>query len=283
MSKICIYHGNCTDGFAAAWAVNQKYKEENIVFKEGLFGSVPPDVTGMDVIIVDFSYSRKELSKLCRSAKSILLMDHHLSSFNDLLGLDDEISNLTLIFDMERCGCQIAWDHYFPDVVPPKVFDNIADRDLLKYKLLNTRYVSAYAFSSEYSFQKWDWIMDEQNYDEVVTVGEILDNKVQKNVVGLANHAQIKLYRDMPIVVANAPEFYACDLARVLLDSHSKVAFAAIYYVNGSGKFKVSLRSCTKGINVEEVATRHGGGGHRNASGFIVDNLPWETVMEEGS
>lgn len=37
------------------------------------------------------------------------------------------------------------------------------------------------------------------------------------------------------------------------------------------GRIKVSLRSRSEGIDVERIARRHGGGGHRNAAGYSLD------------
>ena len=51
---VCIYHGNCADGFGAAWVVRKAIGE--IEFHPGTYGQPPPDVTGKDVVMVDFSY-----------------------------------------------------------------------------------------------------------------------------------------------------------------------------------------------------------------------------------
>ncbi len=37
------------------------------------------------------------------------------------------------------------------------------------------------------------------------------------------------------------------------------------------GKTAWSLRSTEEGIDVSEIAKRHGGGGHRNAAGFRAE------------
>lgn len=37
---LCIYHGNCADGFGAAWAVWKKYPD--IEFHAGVYGEAPP-------------------------------------------------------------------------------------------------------------------------------------------------------------------------------------------------------------------------------------------------
>lgn len=44
---MCIYHGNCADGFTAAWAV-WKALGDRVEFVPGVYGAAPPDVTGAD-------------------------------------------------------------------------------------------------------------------------------------------------------------------------------------------------------------------------------------------
>jgi phosphoesterase RecJ-like protein len=39
------------------------------------------------------------------------------------------------------------------------------------------------------------------------------------------------------------------------------------------GQAKVSLRS-RGDVNVEQIARRHGGGGHKNAAGYVADGEP---------
>ena len=50
---ICIYHGNCADGFGAAWVVRKALGD--IDFFPGKYQEPPPDATGNDVVMVDLS------------------------------------------------------------------------------------------------------------------------------------------------------------------------------------------------------------------------------------
>jgi len=76
---LCIYHGNCADGFASAWVVRKFYKEvylpDDLEFHAGVYQNPPPDVTGKDVILVDFSYKRPILDEMKSKAASILILD----------------------------------------------------------------------------------------------------------------------------------------------------------------------------------------------------------------
>ena len=64
------------------------------------------------------------------------------------------------------------------------------------------------------------------------------------------------------------------------MDKYQNVNFSAVYSVNGS-RTSFSLRSMDDRTDVSTIATKYGGGGHRNASGIIVMNsieLPFKLV-----
>ena len=96
MSNLCIYHGNCADGFTSAWVVRKALGD--IEFHAGVYQTAPPDVKGKDVYLVDFSYKRDVLEALRDSAKSVTVLDHHKSAMADLEGLE----GVKQVFDMER-------------------------------------------------------------------------------------------------------------------------------------------------------------------------------------
>src|SRR5688572_26960395 len=108
---LCIYHGNCADGFTAAWAVHKAYGDAAEFFA-GKYQEPPPDVTGRDVIMVDFSYKRPVLAEMIGKAKSFLLLDHHKSAQADLEALAECGANLH--FDMSRSGALMAWQYFHP-------------------------------------------------------------------------------------------------------------------------------------------------------------------------
>ena len=80
---ICIYHGNCADGFTAAWAVWRMFGDD-VEFVPGVYGHEPPDVAGKHVLMVDFSFKRAVLETMATSAKSIVILDHHKTAAEDL-------------------------------------------------------------------------------------------------------------------------------------------------------------------------------------------------------
>lgn len=292
---ICIYHGNCADGFTAAWAV-WKALGDQVEFIPGVYGEAPPDVTGADVIMVDFSYKRPALEAMAVKTRSILILDHHKTAAADLDGLfalppgtspqeewgrrrcgDLSASPITGVFDMDRSGAQIAWDFFHPGKPRPNLVDYVADRDLWRFDLGNSREIAAWLFSLDYTFGEWSCAADALECDDsffrAALAGGAIERKHHKDIAEL-----LKVTRREMVIgghrvpVANLPYTMASDAAGQMAQG---APFAACYYDRPDARV-FSLRSRGDGgIDVSEIAAAYGGGGHRNAAGFQAP-LGWE-------
>ncbi len=261
MNKLCIYHGNCADGFSGAWIVYKKYP--NTLFHHGVYQEAPPDVKGLDVIMVDFSYKRPILLEMAKEAKSILILDHHKSAQEDLVDLPN---NVTTIFDMEHSGSMLAWKYFFPNEQPPKLLFHIEDRDLWKFELPFTREIQAAVFSYPYSFSVWDRLMD-MFLEKLIKDGKAIERKHFKDIDELlAVTTREMTIGGYKVKVANLPYTLSSDAAGKLAIG---MPFGACYWDTPTGRV-FSLRSAKDGIDVSEIAKLYGGGGHRNASGFKI-------------
>lgn len=259
--NLCIYHSNCADGFSAAWVVRKAIGEMR--FYPGKYQEPPPDVTGCDVVMVDFSYKRPVLLEMSEKANSILILDHHKTAQDDLIDLP---ANVTAKFDIEHSGAMLAWEHFFPDQEPPPLLLHIEDRDLWRFKLPNTRQIQANVFSYPYDFHVWDTLMDTAPA-ALAAEGEAIERKHFKDILELIGVTT----RDMVIgghrvPVANLPYTMSSDAGYELAKGRP---FAACYWDTPDGRV-FSLRSRDDGADVAEVAKQYGGGGHRNAAGFRV-------------
>lgn len=258
---ICIYHGNCADGFGAAWVVRKALGE--IEFHSGKYQDPPPDVTGKDVVMVDFSYKRSVLLEIAAKASSILILDHHKTAAADLVDLP---TNVTAKFDMERSGAMLTWDHFFPGQAPPDLLLHIEDRDLWRFALKNTREIQANVFSYPYDFQVWDTLMQADTAD-LAAAGEAIERKHFKDIHELLElTTRTMIIGGYAVPVANLPYTMSSDAGHALAKGNR---FAACYWDTPEGRV-FSLRSTDEGLDVSEIAKQYGGGGHRNASGFRV-------------
>lgn len=297
-----IYHGNCADGFTAAWAARKKFGE-NAEYYPGIYQQPPPDVTGRDVVFVDFSYKRAIMGELSMKARSILVLDHHKSAAEDLyhdlatvhprvpvLRMDrpeftapitweytqqchmvDESENIGraiiyAYFDMNRSGAGIAWDFFNPDVPRPALVNHVEDRDLWRFSLTGTREIQAAVFSYQYSFELWD-MLAKLDMEVLRTEGAAIERKHHKDVAELVEVCKRRMViagHDVP--VASLPYTLTSDAGHLMAQGHP---FAACYWDTEVGRV-FSLRSTEEGMDVSEIAKLYGGGGHANAAGFQV-------------
>ena len=281
MKTLCIYHGNCADGFGAAWAVRKALGAENVDFHAGVYQSPPPDVTDRDVIMVDFSYKRDVVAEMAEKARRVLILDHHKSAFEDLgdafLNADGagfnydrykrcHTAGVMVYFDMDRSGAGIAWDFFHPGKPRPALIDHIEDRDLWRFALDGTRDIQANVFSYPYDFEIWDSLMDAQVQD-LIEQGRAIERKHFKDIAELLKVCQRRLEiggHDVP--VASLPYTLTSDAGHQMAQGEP---FAACYWDTERGRV-FSLRSAEDGMDVSAIAKEYGGGGHMNAAGFEV-------------
>lgn len=276
MKALCIYHGNCADGFGAAWAVRQGLGAENVEFQAGRYGMPTPDVADRVVVIVDFSFPLETLQSMALQARAVLVIDHHKTAAEALAELEQAPENyyawvetlprLCAVFDMERSGAGLTWDFFFPHSDRPALINHIEDRDLWRFKLEGTREIQANLFSYPYDFDVWDALMQAPIKD-AIAAGTAIERKHHKDVAELVAGSKRRLLiggHDVP--VANLPYIHSSDAGHLMAQGEP---FAACYQDTTEHRY-FSLRSSDVGLDVSEIAKHYGGGGHRNAAGFKV-------------
>lgn len=266
-TNLVIYHGNCQDGFGAAYAAWKEFGERAEYFP-GVYGETPPDVEGRNVYLLDFSYKRDVLIEMARKTKSLTIIDHHVTAEADLKGLD-QLIDITLIFNMRRSGATLAWE-FFDTKSIPSLFLHIEDRDLWTFKLPHTREISAALFSHPYDFELWSELIkvfqSPAGRQQMIAEGRAINRAHIKNIEELVKVMKRPMtIGGVRVPVANLPYTMASDAAHLMADG---VAFAACYFDRADGQRVFSLRSHDDGVDVALVAKQYGGGGHKHAAGF---------------
>ena len=177
MSKpLVIYHGKCLDGMTAAWAVKKALGDGDYIAAS--HGDAPPDVVGRDVVIVDFSYKRSIMETLFQDAQSLLVLDHHKSAKADLADFP------FAVFDMERSGAGMAWDHFHPGNPRPALINLVEDNDLWRHVLPGTREFQLRLEMEPMNFESWDRIgnLSDQELAVFIDQGGILKRAFDSEV-----------------------------------------------------------------------------------------------------
>jgi uncharacterized protein len=271
---IVIYHGNCADGFSAAWCFWHKYGD-SCEYVAGVYQKPPPDVTGRTVYLVDFSYKRAAVEQMLSTAESVTLIDHHKTAIEDLRPLfrsdswTGDPKPLNFYVDLERSGATLAWDYLFPGEPRPLLLGHVEDRDLWRFKLPNTREIQANVFSYDYTFEQWDRLMAAGQAEllQMTVAGAAIERKHHKDIAELVKVCKRRMViggHDVP--VASLPYTLSSDAGHLMATGEK---FAACYWDTDTGR-TFSLRSCDDGMDVSAIASGYGGGGHAKAAGFTV-------------
>lgn len=261
---LVLYHGpGCTDGFASAWTARRHFGDR-ADYVPMQYGDEPPDVTGREVWILDFSFVRPVLLEMASKARRITVLDHHQSAQQELSGLATD--NLKCVFDMERSGARLTWEHFFPDVQPHWLVLYAEDRDLWAWKLWESRAVNAALASYPHDFAVWDEMGKRHHLPSLglVNEGRAILRYQQQLVDHLCQHAREVVIDGQRVLAVNTPLLIS-EVAGKLAENRP---FGACWFETEDGLTVWSLRSTDQGVDVSEVARRQGGGGHKRAAGF---------------
>jgi oligoribonuclease NrnB/cAMP/cGMP phosphodiesterase (DHH superfamily) len=219
----------------AAWAVRKAIGDGDYI--PASHGEAPPDVSGRDVVIVDFSYRRAVMEAMSAQAKSLLVLDHHKSAQADLAGLP------FVVFDMERSGAGMAWDWFHPGQPRPTLVNLVEDGDLWRHALQGTREFQLRLEMETMDFASWERIagMSAQELAAFIAEGAILKRAFDGEVAALLEGRYAVTLAGETGLSVNASSRYASEVGHHLADMSG--SFGMVWRQAEDG-LKISLRSC---------------------------------------
>lgn len=290
MNIIILYHANCLDGFTAAFYAAKFFgvDEDKLIPVE--YGKPAPKLNGEHVLIVDFSYPVAQLKKI--KAKSILILDHHISAEKDLAELPrplhGEMPNdgIWAVFNQKKSGASLVWWWFHKPYAPPEemplLIQHVEDRDLWKFKLNGTKDFNAHLAIKDKTFDQWQKVHDmsvsqrHQFYktgaalrkQHEMQCRQYLKSCYAGSIVVKSQEQDKKKLLTVPVY--NVPFTHTSDLCDLFLTENNRPIVATFYH-DSEGMKKWSLRSAKDGgPDVSIIAKQYGGGGHKNAAGFTT-------------
>lgn len=285
MTVLVIYHSQCPDGFASALTIYKKFVENKyiidkpeIIFYPGVYQKEIPYVKDYDVYMLDFSYKRPEMEMIKAQAKSFTWIDHHKSAIED-----NESLNLTGIRSLNKSGCALTWEYFYPNKPLPELFKYIQDIDLWKFNFPETKFAMHYIYSKFYHFSDWLALFDEFEIDSsnAIEKGKCIYERFEKDMLEiLENNRDEMVLGGHKIPVCNAPYMYASEICNALCRVYAPNTFAASYYFKKDGVV-FSLRSLnTSDFDVSTIAKLFGGGGHKHSAGFEISKNSFFNMLK---
>ena len=253
-----LYHADCFDGFGARFAAEQVLGDKATYIKCNYKDGPPELPKDAKVAIVDFSFPRDQLLEMNSKVAGLVVLDHHEKAREALEGLP------FCAFDMGRAGAGLSWSYFHPQQPEPELLKYVEDRDLWHFSLDQSKEVSAALAARPMDFAVWQSLDTETLKVEGTA---ILRYKTQL-VNGSADRAFVGEIDGHKVPVTNSSAELRSEVAEELLKRNPEAPFAAIFYFNKEGQREWSVRAREGTFDVNELAKKFKGGGHKAAAGF---------------
>ena len=270
---VVIYHGNCPDGFSAAWAAWKKFGDTADYLGLNPRDPAPADLANKEIYMADICFPKEVLIDLVSKNKKVVVIDHHLSNKDWVTSASENL------FDLNHSGAVLSWQYFYNNQPTPKLLQYIEDMDLWQFKLPNSRELTTYLELFDFDFAVWNKLVKDFEIPEKMAdfaeKGRLLlsyENQLIKRVID--NHAEPVEFEGIKTTAVNCPNFLASSIGAALV---KKTPPIAIIWSRKPGKIVVSLRS-DGSVDVSALAARYGGGGHKSSSGFAIEDgkpIPW--------
>jgi oligoribonuclease NrnB/cAMP/cGMP phosphodiesterase (DHH superfamily) len=261
-----IYHKNCNDGTASAYAAWKKFGKD-AQYIAMMYGDPMPELKDCtQLYVLDFSFTAEIMQELYnRYNGNVFVIDHHKTAKAALARFTN------CIFNMDKCGAVLSWEYFHPNKKLPKLFEYVQDYDLWKKSLPFTNEATAYLNSYERTINifKLHETTFEKNFDKIVAEGAAMLRYHERDIQKICQSARKYSWNGIDCVVVNTPGFMSSDVGGALAEQYPDAKFVCCYSDTNEGYRYYSLRS--KGdFDVTILAAQFGGGGHKNAAGFLV-------------
>lgn len=313
MKTVCVYHSIDLDGWMSAAIVKHWFKTNNNGYIKDTednfcdfigynYGQPIPDLSEYDkVIMCDISFPKEEMINLYEN-KDFIWLDHHISAINEskhsavILSYDD----VNGIRDTKFAACELTWKHFFNNKPMPEIVRLLGRYDCFGHKntpeelkVLEFQY-GARGVISNYE-EAYKELIECQTYfpqsGYPTREGEILE--IGKAIYSyLCTEAKQSYKNGFTITFDNVPDrhpmdsfvkYYERKFICINKERFNPINFGIDYHKDGydgaacfhyaNGKWNFSLYNDNGNVDCSAIAKQYGGGGHKGAAGFIIDNI----------
>ncbi|XP_074263207.1 uncharacterized protein LOC141586011 [Silene latifolia] len=311
-----LYHYPCPDGVFAALAAHLYFSATSSpvsFFPNTVYSPIRVDQLPLKeishVYLLDFVGPTGFVQDLSSKVKKVIILDHHKTALETLGGETSLSKNVAQVIDMNRSGATIAHDYFKQKLSEEignnhelalaefermrKMYEYIEDVDLWRWRLENSKAFSSGMKDSniEFNFNENPSVFNQLlalNLDDVIKQGMVSLSHKQKLITEALEQSFVISLGDKDIgccLAVNADEALSemrselgHQLACKSRDQNLRGIGAVVYRVPELGNdqmLKISLRS----VDTEDttlVSQKYGGGGHRNASSFMLSTAEFE-------
>ncbi len=278
MRPVLFFHAGCPDGFGAAFAAWRAWGEKGRFEPLGHDDELRvPELAGRLVVFADLAPRNDDLRQLLEVADRVVVLDHHLSALQRYQG-DPSLENLVrmgghqVVFDLERSGAVLSWEHFHPGEPVPDLLRYVEDQDLWRFALPRSREVNAALSSYPREFSVWEELA-RRPVAELAAEGEPIVRANRIEVQQALRFAHPVALGSLRMEAVNSTVLRSSIGHELASRAAHGVPAGLVYRVVGR-TVHATLYS-TGDFDVARLAVERGGGGHRNAAGFTVPLEFW--------
>ena len=305
MNILVVYHGEgCIDGFTSAWLATVAAERagheppdlfpltyadgQEQVLQQRIVDKWKQQLSYDIIYILDISLSLQCLETLTKTTKAnIIMLDHHRTAFNryvpdeprtdnenQLLSLYD--GQIQIALNNTMSGAGMAHMYFFPHEQAPLLVQHVQDRDIWRFDMQHTKAVHQYLKAQDMYIAGWSDInammSHDEGYRDVVREGQRLLTEWEAKIDSICEYSEWVTLQGKTGLMVRCDHQYASDAGHLL--SKISGSFGLTYCTDKADpdrkNLRVSLRS-ERNFDVEVMAKVYGGGGHKNAAGFVIE------------
>ncbi|KAF8046989.1 hypothetical protein N665_3272s0003 [Sinapis alba] len=310
-----IYHYPCHDGVFAALAAHLYFSANSIpslFFPNSVYSPITMSQLPLQEIshlyLLDFTGPPGFVQQVSPNVDNVVILDHHKTAIENLGDVSSTCKNVTKVLDIERSGATIAFDYFTQKLMEKsrgncremndfkrmrRVFEYIEDADIWTWKLPESK-----AFNSRIVDLgiEYDLNQNQTLFQQLLSLDhESVINRGKESLSRKHKLIHEALEQSYEIVLGGDEEFGRClavsadeiaelrsELGNQLAEKSKRMRLrgvgAVVYRVpelEDETKLKISLRSVAE-EDTTHVSQRFGGGGHKNASSFLLSAMEFE-------
>lgn len=280
MKTYVVSHGPCHDGLAGAW-VAKKFDPSYEVFftsrqnewKEELG---PLLQSGDFVFFIDYTPNPSDLEDFQKRSIDFMVLDHHETDFRLVTNYDKKNEGNLMSFckyDLTIAGCQVAWNHFFPNQPLPNMLKYIAIADIYawgegEWDHAIVQYIRT-ILEPDATIEEFDMLLNSFNEEAFYDVGKWIYRRICKEVDYMAKKAYLMDFDGVEVLGVNSSLFHSEVGHELAIKSPS--GLGVVYTYNPThNSVKLSVRGSGSKSDANLFAEKYKGGGHPMAAGFYM-------------
>jgi len=276
---IGVYHNRDLDGFTSGAIIKLKYPDAKMVGYD--YGQpFEQEATGEPIIMADISLPMKTMVKIAQLSNwQLTWIDHHISAINDykeFIGEGESFCNAVL--ENGIAACEGTWKHLFPDKQMPLAVKLLgeydtwrnSDKQRWENEILPFQFGMRLYCNSVESFPI-DVFENEELVKQIINEGlTILKYQSQVNELQCKKASFETEFNGLRAICLNGGGFNS-DVFKSVYDE-SKHDIMMPFQFDGK-KWTISLYTTKDEVDCSVIAKANGGGGHKKAAGFQVEDI----------